>query len=58
MKQVLIIEDNEDNMYMIKYILEKNNYKVITASTGQEGFEIAIQEKPDLVFRLLTLIKI
>jgi two-component system cell cycle response regulator DivK len=49
MKSILIIEDNEDNLYMMKYILEQNQLRVITAMTGMEGFETALKEKPDLI---------
>lgn len=49
MKRILIIEDNEDNLYMIKYILEQNKLDVIEARTGTEGIETALKEKPDLI---------
>ena len=55
MKRILIIEDNEDNMYMIKFILEQNNLKVITAQTGSDGYEIALKEKPDLILMDIQL---
>jgi len=55
MKSVLIIEDNEDNMYMIKFILENNNIKVIMAETGMDGYEKAIKEKPDLILMDIQL---
>lgn len=49
MKRILVVEDNEDNLYLIKYILQKSGYKVIEARSGAEGVELAVQEKPDLV---------
>lgn len=55
MKRILIIEDNEDNLYMIKFILEQNNLNVITAQTGLEGFEMALKEKPDLILMDIQL---
>lgn len=55
MKRVLIIEDNEDNMYMMKFILEQNNLNVIMAQTGMEGFEKALKEKPDLILMDIQL---
>lgn len=55
MKRILIIEDNEDNLYMIKFILEQNKLDVITAMTGLEGFEIALKEKPDLILMDIQL---
>lgn len=47
MKKILIVEDNEKNMYLISFILKKNGYEVIEAWTGEESLEIAIKEKPD-----------
>ena len=55
MKRILIIEDNEDNMYMMKFILEQNNLNVIMAKTGLEGFEAVIKEKPDLILTDIQL---
>jgi len=55
MKRILIIEDNEDNLYMIKYILEQNKFDTITASTGMEGFEVTLKERPDLILMDIQL---
>jgi two-component system cell cycle response regulator DivK len=55
MKRVLIIEDNEDNLYMIKFMLEQNNLTVIMAMTGSGGFELAVKEKPDLILMDIQL---
>ena len=55
MKRILIIEDNEDNLYMIKFILEQNRFDVITAMTGLEGFEKTLKEKPDLILMDIQL---
>jgi len=55
MKKVLIVEDNEDNMYMIKFILEKNNLQAIMAETGMLGYEKALKEKPDLILMDIQL---
>ena len=47
--RVLIIEDNEQNMYLIKYILEDGGYGVRWASDGKEGIELAAVIRPDLI---------
>ena len=39
--KVLIIEDNEQNMYLLTFILEKNGFEVIQARDGKAGIEIA-----------------
>jgi CheY-like chemotaxis protein len=48
-KRALVIEDNEDNMELITFILESNGYQTIRAKTGHQGFEIACREKPDFI---------
>ncbi|OGN93318.1 MAG: two-component system response regulator [Chloroflexi bacterium RBG_13_50_10] len=55
MKRVLLIEDNETNLYLIRFILEKNGYQVIEAREGIVGVELAIKEKPDLVIMDIQL---
>ncbi len=49
MKRVLVIEDNENNMELIAFILEANGYAVMKAVTGRDGCERALRDKPDFV---------
>ena len=49
MKKVLVIEDNENNMELITFILEANNYETIRAETGQQGIYMAINDRPDFI---------
>jgi CheY-like chemotaxis protein len=49
MKKILIVEDNEKNLYLMSFILTKNGYEVIKCGTGEEAVETAVKEKPDLV---------
>jgi len=49
MTQALVIEDNEDNMVLIRFILEKNGYQTIAAEDGKTGIDMAIKEKPDCI---------
>jgi CheY-like chemotaxis protein len=44
--KLLIIEDNEQNFYMMRFLLEKNGFEVIGAKDGREGIEKALQENP------------
>lgn len=55
MKRILIVEDNEDNMYLIGFIVRKKDYDVIEARTGQEGVDLAIKEKPDMILMDIQL---
>ncbi len=55
MKRILVVEDNETNMYLISFILKKNNHEVIEARNGEEGVKLAIKEKPDLIIMDIQL---
>ncbi len=46
---ILVIEDNEQNLYLVRFILEKNDYQVHAAMDGQTGIDMADQLKPDLI---------
>jgi len=48
-KKILYIEDNEQNLYLITYLLEKNGYEVIAARDGQQGIEAASRIRPALI---------
>ena len=47
--KILVIEDNEQNLYLTTFILEKRGYEVIQASEGSEGIRLASQTTPDLI---------
>jgi CheY-like chemotaxis protein len=49
MQKALVIEDNEDNMKLITFILHNNGYSTVWAENGIKGVELAIREKPDLI---------
>lgn len=49
MKTALIIEDNEDNLLLIKRLLEKSGFRTIGAETGNKGFELALEKRPDFI---------
>ena len=46
---LLIIEDNEQNFYMMRFLLEKNGFTVIGAENGREGIEMALRHKPQAI---------
>lgn len=48
-KRVLVIEDNEQNLYLVTFILEKHGYEVSAARDGGEGIDLAATLKPDLI---------
>jgi two-component system, cell cycle response regulator DivK len=48
-RKILIIEDNEQNLYLIKFILERHGYEIEAALDGREGIDKAIRIRPDLI---------
>jgi CheY-like chemotaxis protein len=48
-RQILVIEDNEQNLYLVKFILEKHGYVVLAAQDGPEGIDKATSMRPDLI---------
>jgi two-component system cell cycle response regulator DivK len=47
--KILVIEDNEQNLYLIRYILEDCDYEVFSACDGKVGIELAASIMPDLI---------
>jgi two-component system, cell cycle response regulator DivK len=47
--KVLVIEDNEQNLYLVRFILERSGYEVSAATDGRSGIEKAALLKPDLI---------
>jgi CheY-like chemotaxis protein len=47
--KILVIEDNEQNMYLVNFILEKHGYEVVQAWRGDTGIQLAMETKPDLI---------
>lgn len=48
-KTLLIIEDNEQNFYMMRFLLEKKGFKVLGAENGRLGVQMAIEHIPDAI---------
>jgi two-component system cell cycle response regulator DivK len=47
--KILCVEDNEQNLYLVTFLLESKGYRVLSAHDGQEGIDAAIRNKPDLI---------
>jgi len=43
---LLVIEDNEQNFYMMRFLLEKHGFTIIGAENGRLGIEMALRHKP------------
>ena len=54
--RILIVEDNPVNLDLVMQLLE-DDYELLTAEDGLSGYELAIQERPDLVLLDLSLPK-
>lgn len=48
-QSILIIDDEQDIRFLLKYNLEKEGYLVMEAENGKEGVEKAISNPPDLI---------
>jgi CheY-like chemotaxis protein len=52
---VLVVEDFEDNRFMMRRLLEMSGYRVVEAINGEEAVEIAKRERPGLILMDLSL---
>jgi two-component system, cell cycle response regulator DivK len=55
MHKILYVEDNDDNVYMLKSRLERKGFSVIVARDGAEGIAMAVDQKPALILMDLSL---
>jgi two-component system, cell cycle response regulator DivK len=53
--RVLVIEDNEDNLALMRLLLERAQYEVLPATNGAKGLEIARREQPDIILLDLAM---
>ncbi len=57
-KKILIVDDEQDIVELLKYNLEKEGYKCYTASNGEEGLAKARAKKPDLILLDIMMPKV
>ena len=53
--KILYVEDNDDNVYMLKNRLTRAGFTIIVATDGAQGVAMATSEQPDLILMDLTL---
>jgi two-component system cell cycle response regulator DivK len=46
---ILVVEDSALNRKLVETVLKPHGYRVILAENGQDGVEVALREKPDLI---------
>ena len=52
---VLVVEDFEDNRFMMRRLLEMSGYRVVEAVNGNQAVEAAAREEPDIILMDLSL---
>ena len=55
MSSILIVEDNEKNMKLLRDILQHKGHMTIEAATGGDGVRLALERRPDLILMDIQL---
>ena len=55
MSTILIVEDNEKNMKLVRDILRHNGYATVEAVNGLDGVRLALEASPDLILMDIQL---
>ena len=55
MSNILIVEDNEKNMKLVRDILQHKGHTTIEATTGSDGVRLALERRPDLILMDIQL---
>jgi CheY-like chemotaxis protein len=55
MALVLLVEDTEDNRFMLRRLLEMSGYTVVEARNGQEAVQVAEDQQPEIILMDLSL---
>jgi CheY-like chemotaxis protein len=53
--KILYVEDNDDNVYVVKNRLGRVGFTVLVAGDGEQGLVMATAERPDLILMDLSL---
>lgn len=48
-KRILFVDDEPDQVLLIQTRLEHNGFEVLTATDGESGLQLAVEQRPDLV---------
>ena len=52
---ILVVEDNDRNLKLVRDVLEHAGFRVLVATSGEDGVELAVEQPPDLVLLDLGL---
>jgi CheY-like chemotaxis protein len=47
--KILVVDDERDVVELLKFLLEKDGYQVVTAYNGREALDVTNQSAPDLI---------
>ena len=54
-RTIMVVEDFEDNRFMMRRLLEMSGYRVVEAVNGEQAVEVAKSERPHLILMDLSL---
>ena len=55
MSVILIVEDNDKNLKLVRDVLQVKGYQTLEAGTGEDGVKLAREKKPDLILMDIQL---
>ena len=55
MSTILIVEDNEKNMKLVRDVLQHQGHATLEARSGEQGVQLAIEQRPDLILMDIQL---
>ena len=53
--KILYVEDNDDNVYLMRRRLGREPITLLVAASGEEGVRVAVEARPDLILMDLDL---
>jgi len=56
--RILIVEDNPTNLKLMRYLLSRYGYNVVTAGDGEEGVRAAHEHRPDVILMDIQMPKL
>ena len=55
MSLILIVEDNEKNLKLVRDVLQVKGFATAEATTAEEGIKLAVEKKPDVILMDIQL---
>ncbi len=53
--RILVVEDDPQNLYLVKFLLERAGYSVSVATDGIQAVEVALEDTPSLILMDMLL---